>query len=588
MTARHADAHLWRLGGVLIMGAVLSILDATIVSVGIGSIAHDLGSSITTVQWVSSAYLLAASLTIPLSGWLTDRFGGKNVWVGAVALFTAGTLLCGFAWSAPALILFRVLHGLGGGLMQPVGQALFAQAAGPKLGRMIGMITLPATVAPVLGPLLGGVLVQGLGWRWLFFGIVPLGVATLVLALRLLPAADPLETREPARADPRDPAAPTRSAADAQTGPTVSAESAVRTGPAVELRPAGPAGRAMSVGPAVQLRPAGSEGRAMDVGPVVELRPAGSDGQAMDVGQAAQLTPAGSEGEAMSARPAVQARSAESTAVAVAARSTVPTASAKLGATQREVRRDPLDVRGLLLLPPGLAALGYGLGDGSGVFAIVGVVLLVAYGLHARTVRAPLLDLKLFSRKEFAVASASTFLLGASLYSSMLLLPLYYEQVEHTSALTAGLLLAPQALGSAVVLLAGGKLLVRFGPRTMMLAGIGLSLLGTIAFTQLGNGPNPLLLTMSLLVRGLGLGATTTPGMTMLYSSLDRSRIPRAASAINVVNRVGGSLGTALLVAVLHSEPDGAGSFGTTFTWTLGLSVLSLVPAVFFPKGARK
>ena len=492
MTTRHADAHLWRLGGVLIMGAVLSILDATIVSVGIGSIAHDLGSSITTVQWVSSAYLLAASLTIPLSGWLTDRFGGKNVWVGAVALFTAGTLLCGFAWSAPALILFRVLHGLGGGLMQPVGQALFAQAAGPKLGRMIGMITLPATVAPVLGPLLGGVLVQGLGWRWLFFGIVPLGVATLVLALRLLPATEPLETR----ADARDPAASTGSA--------------------------------------------------------------------------------------------VQARPAESTGPALATKSTVQTESAKLGPTQRTPRRDPLDVRGLLLLPPGLGALGYGLGDGSGVFAIVGVVLLVAYGLHARTARAPLLDLKLFSHKEFAVASASTFLLGASLYSSMLLLPLYYEQVEHTSALTAGLLLAPQALGSAAVLLLGGKLLVRFGPRTMMLAGIGLSLLGTIAFTQLGAGPSPLLLTASLLVRGLGLGATTTPGMTMLYSSLDRSRIPRAASAINVVNRIGGSLGTALLVAVLHSEPGGAGAFGTTFTWALGLSVLSLVPAVFFPKGARK
>ncbi|WP_328605638.1 MFS transporter [Amycolatopsis sp. NBC_00345] len=527
MTTRRADAHLWRLGGVLIMGAVLSILDATIVSVGIGSIAHDLGSSITTVQWVSSAYLLAASLTIPLSGWLTDRFGGKNVWVGAVALFTAGTLLCGFAWSAPALILFRVLHGLGGGLMQPVGQALFAQAAGPKLGRMIGVITLPATVAPVLGPLLGGVLVQGLGWRWLFFGIVPLGVATLVLALRLLPSAEPIETHELARVGARDPAVPAGSAVDVHAGRAVSAASAV------DVKP----GQVASAGSAVQTGSAASAGSAVTVGPAVQVRPA------------------------MSAGP---------------------------DATQCEVRRDPLDVRGLLLLSPGLGALGYGLGDGSGVFAIVGAVLLVAYGLYARTARAPLLDLKLFSHKEFAVASASTFLLGASLYSSMLLLPLYYEQVEHTSALTAGLLLAPQAFGSAVVLLAGGKLLVRFGPRTMMLAGVGLSLLGTIAFTQLGDGPSPLLLAMSLLVRGLGLGATTTPGMTMLYSSLDRSRIPRAASAINVVNRIGGSLGTALLVAVLHSEPGGAGAFGTTFTWALGLSVLSLVPAVFFPKGVRK
>ncbi|MYW94543.1 multidrug efflux MFS transporter [Amycolatopsis rubida] len=438
-----SDSGLRRLGGVLILGAVLSILDATIVSVGIGVMARDLDSSLPTVQWVASAYLLAASLTIPLSGWLADRFGGAQVWIAAVGLFTLGTVLCGFAWSAPALIAFRVLHGLGGGLMQPIGQAIFAQAAGPRLGRMIGVVTLPATVAPVLGPMLGGALVQDLGWRWLFFGIVPFGVATLLLAVRVLPREEPAGTR------------------------------------------------------------------------------------------------------------------------------------------------DPLDVCGLLLLPPGLGALGYGLGEGSNTFAIAGAVLLIAYAWHARRAQAPLLDLKLFAHKAFTVASASTFLLGASLYSSMLLLPLYYQQIQHTSALAAGLLLAPQALGSAVVLIAGGKLLDRFGSRTVMLTGIALSLGGTIAFTQLGDSPSPTLLTVSLLIRGFGLGATTTPGMTMLYTSLERSQIPRAASAINVVNRIGGSLGTALLVAVLHAQPPGAAAFGTTFTWALGLSLLSFVPALFFPKGSR-
>ncbi len=283
------DTGLWRLGGVLIMGAVLSILDATIVTVGIDSIARDLDSPLTTVQWVASAYLLAASMAIPLAGWLTERFGGRAVWLAAVALFTAGTLLCGFAWSAPALIAFRVLHGLGGGLMQPVGQAIFARAAGPALGRMIGVITLPATVAPVLGPMLGGALVADLGWRWMFFGVVPLGVATFVLARRLLPAPEP-------------------------TGAKV-----------------------------------------------------------------------------------------------------------------------PLDVRGLLLLSPGLGAFVYGLSEGDGWITATGVALLVGYGVHALRETAPLLDLKLFADRGFAVAGASSFLLGASLYSSMLLLPLYYQQVEHAA-----------------------------------------------------------------------------------------------------------------------------------------------------------
>ncbi|WP_233226072.1 DHA2 family efflux MFS transporter permease subunit [Amycolatopsis sp. CA-126428] len=441
-TAVRPDAALWRLGGVLIMGAVLSILDATIVTVGIGSIARDLDSPLTTVQWVASAYLLAASAAIPLSGWLTDRFGGRAVWLAAVAIFTAGTLLCGFAWSAPALIAFRVLHGLGGGLMQPVGQAVFAQAAGPALGRMIGVITLPAAVAPVLGPMLGGALVAGLGWRWMFFGIVPLGVATFLCARRLLPA--PAPGGEPAA----------------------------------------------------------------------------------------------------------------------------------------------LDVRGLVLLSPGLGAFVYGLAEGVVVAWVAGAVLLLAYGVHASRVASPVLELALFRNKGFAVASASTFLLGASLYSSMLLLPLYYEQVERASALRAGLLLAPQALGSAAVMLASGRLLARFGPRRTMLAGIALSLLGTIAFTRLGSAPGGALLTLSLLIRGAGLGAATAPGMTTLYGSLERSRIPRAASAFNVVNRIGGSLGTALLAAILHSELSAApapAAFGTTFTWALALSALTLIPALFFP-----
>jgi EmrB/QacA subfamily drug resistance transporter len=441
-TAVRPDAALWRLGGVLIMGAVLSILDATIVTVGIGSIARDLDSPLTTVQWVASAYLLAASAAIPLSGWLTDRFGGRAVWLAAVAIFTAGTLLCGFAWSAPALIAFRVLHGLGGGLMQPVGQAVFAQAAGPALGRMIGVVTLPATVAPVLGPMLGGALVAGLGWRWMFFGVVPLGVATFLCARRLLPAPAPGST----------PAA--------------------------------------------------------------------------------------------------------------------------------------LDVRGLALLSPGLGAFVYGLAEGVVVAWVAGAALLLAYGVHASRVAAPVLELALFRNKGFAVASASTFLLGASLYSSMLLLPLYYEQVERASALRAGLLLAPQALGSAAVMLASGRLLARFGPRRTMLAGIALSLLGTIAFTRLGSAPGGVLLTLSLLVRGAGLGAATAPGMTTLYGSLERSRIPRAASAFNVVNRIGGSLGTALLAAILHSELSAVpapAAFGTTFTWALALSALTLIPALFFP-----
>jgi MFS family permease len=143
------DAAVWRIAAVLLLGPVLALLDSTIVSVGLDSVARELGSPLTTVQWISTGYLLAVALVMPLTSWATERFGGKAVWMASVALFTAGSALCGAAWSAPALIAFRVLQGIGGGMIQPVAQSMLAQAAEPRrLGRVIGVTVLPITLAP--------------------------------------------------------------------------------------------------------------------------------------------------------------------------------------------------------------------------------------------------------------------------------------------------------------------------------------------------------------------------------------------------------------------------------------------------------
>ncbi|MGW0899331.1 MFS transporter, partial [Streptomyces goshikiensis] len=138
------DPALVRLGAVLVLGAVLAQLDTTIVGVGMGAMADGLGATVTTVQWVSTGYLLAVAFAAPLSGWLHKRYGGKRVWLGSVALFITASALCGLAWSGPSLIAFRLLQGIGGGLMQPVGQALVARHAGPRrIGRLVGLITVP-------------------------------------------------------------------------------------------------------------------------------------------------------------------------------------------------------------------------------------------------------------------------------------------------------------------------------------------------------------------------------------------------------------------------------------------------------------
>src|SRR5436305_9804115 len=180
------------LGGVIVLGAIMSILDATIVNVAVPTLGRRFGASISSIQWVVTAYLLAFATVIPLSGWASRRFGATRVWIAALAVFMAGSVLAGSSWSLGTLVLFRVVQGAGGGLIMPVGQAILARAAGPeRMGRVMSIVGIPMLLAPVFGPVLGGVLVDDASWRWIFFVNLPVGALALVLALRLLPPTPP-------------------------------------------------------------------------------------------------------------------------------------------------------------------------------------------------------------------------------------------------------------------------------------------------------------------------------------------------------------------------------------------------------------
>jgi MFS family permease len=141
------------LATVVVLGAIMTVLDATIVNVALPTLGREFGTSIATIQWVTTAYLLAFASVIPLTGWASQRLGAKELWLLSLALFTIGSLLAGLSWSIGALIAFRVVQGLGGGMIMPLGQTILAQAAGPqRMGRVMSIIGVPLLLAPIIGP----------------------------------------------------------------------------------------------------------------------------------------------------------------------------------------------------------------------------------------------------------------------------------------------------------------------------------------------------------------------------------------------------------------------------------------------------
>jgi EmrB/QacA subfamily drug resistance transporter len=452
------DPALLKLAGIVLVGAVAVQLDATIVNVAIDTLGRHLHAGLSTIQWVSTGYLLALAMVIPLTGWSVDRFGSKRMWMLSLTLFLGGSVLCGLAWSAGSLIAFRVLQGIGGGLLLPLMQAILAQAAGPqRLGRLIAAIAVPAVLAPIVGPVLGGLILDGLSWRWIFYINVPVCAIALLLAWRYMP--NPHERGE-----------------------------------------------------------------------------------------------------------------------------------------------HPLDVLGLALLSPGLAAIVYGFSEAGahGGFGgaqvilplAVGVVLVAAFVVHALHTRiAPLIDLRLFRRRSFAASAGLMFLAGLSLFGTMLLLPLYYQQARGQSALDAGLLLAPQGLGLMIALPIAGRLTDRIAPRPIVLVGMVLATLGTIPYTQVGPDTSELALGIALVIRGAGLGALFVPATTAAYRGMRREAIPRATSAVRIFQQVGGSFGTAVLAVILQHQAGGsqaaglATAFGHTFWWAVAFTALAFVPALLLPGG---
>ncbi|MEV6120291.1 DHA2 family efflux MFS transporter permease subunit [Streptomyces sp. NPDC052077] len=182
------ETSLITLGCVVILGTIVAAIDGTVMVVAIDAIGKDFSASTQAVQWVTGAYLLATCAAIPVSGYMVDRFGARTVWLLSLVAFLASVVLCGAAWSSASLILFRVLQGFSGGLIGMVATVVLTRAAGPeRAGRAFSAVAVPSTLAPVLGPIAAGAVIDSASWRWLFYGQLPLLVIALGAALVVLP-----------------------------------------------------------------------------------------------------------------------------------------------------------------------------------------------------------------------------------------------------------------------------------------------------------------------------------------------------------------------------------------------------------------
>jgi MFS family permease len=280
----------------------------------------------------------------------------------------------------------------------------------------------------------------------------------------------------------------------------------------------------------------------------------------------------------------------------------------------------------MALISPGLALLVFALAEVSrhgGLSAtsawlplVAGVGLTAAFVVHALRAPRPLIDVRLFRDRAFSAASATTFLVGAALFGALFVMPLYYQLGRGQTPLAAGLLLAPQGLGVALAMPLTGPLTDRIGGGRIAFVGLLLLSAATVPFALVKSDTPLALLEVVLFVRGAGIGATMMPAMAAAYATLDTAAVPRATSALNVLQRVGGAIGTALLAVVLqhrvaaelpgvkggltqtggaagkarlaHAADPLASAFGQTFWWAFGMTLVAVVPTLVLVRNTRR
>lgn len=406
---------------VVVFGAMAPLLDSTMMNIAINSLVRDLNSTVTTVQWTITGYLLATGIAVPFSSWLINKFDGKYVFLSGEILFALGSTLSAMSPNINFLIGARLVQGFAGGLIMPLLTTLLVQTAGAdSMGEMMATVGLPIILGPLLGPVIGGIIIKFLSWRWIFWVNIPVAIISIALILWKMP-------NYPA-----------------------------------------------------------------------------------------------------------------------------------------QNKHAKLDIVGISLLVISSSSIIYGMVKAAHqatftnkttvTFLIIGFLSLVLYvGWALLRRKYAVIPLKLFSFASFDGSAVGLFIAGTLLNGAMLLLPLYFQNVDHMSVIMAALALFPQGLGMLIVRPLVGRLTDSIGAKYVVLVSTIITFVGTVPFYWINQNTNYWIVASILLIRGIGAGGIFTPLMADSYTGMQKSDVPSATVGTRIIQNIGSAFGSALITTLVTS-----------------------------------
>jgi EmrB/QacA subfamily drug resistance transporter len=407
------------------LAAIAPMLDSTMVNIAIDKLNKDFNTTLDTIQWSITGYVLALAIAGPVSGWLMNKFNGKKIFIGAVIAFGVTSVLAGISWNISSFVFFRLLQGFSAGIITPIMSTLLVKTAGPEnLGKVIAIVSTPMILGPILGPVIGGFIVQVASWHWIFFINVFIVLIAVPFMMKTIPDFKPF-----------------------------------------------------------------NKDSKLDVFGVINL--------------------------------------------------SLMSATVIYGITKAARHASFNNSETILWMGIGLS-------------------LAVIYFIYNRIRKnQTVLPMNLFAHKSFTASSIGLLLANIAILGPMLILPLFFQNFRHFTAIEAALALIPQGVGMLVTRPLIGKMIDKIGAKYVVMVSLVLSLIGSIPLIFITDKTSMIWISIVLFIRGTSIGGINLPLTSDAYTGLDSKQLPEASIGINIIENLGSSFGSAVIATVVANAVQG-------------------------------